>query len=535
MWYTVKTNFSEEREAAQMMQSYECVQDVYLPIYRKEPASASEKALPSFRSTISGVFFINVADDNALKKCLTPKGYFYDPEDLKINGVRARKTNTHLLAFSQMEYVTLDEILSMARLSTEEVIRFLYYNDRLMHANVDDLQIVDDSYKTLEATKDTVLVMDGPYLGLEGVIKQVPEKGMRGRKDRKLFVNLGLFCLRISNIRKSKYVFVREARNGKKAEMVSAYRHIDHLIGLLQAQGHTEDAAEQLRKKLLGSNLKAISKESANSKNRDKLKELDEWLSSISAEDKGHFLSLSRYFHASDSNLLLALADLIPDVKLRPFLTPTSGIGLTTDCGTLRHADFTEVIFKIDLRKQFSLPKLTVTYSNHPWGKEQLLSGKPIGELLDVKHEEFDAPDDAYIYYAHVGLFTDEENHRLTAFVNWGDFMNQYHHLSEEERTKLMDSLQKFGYPKTYALLNGEAGNIHPLHLSKSMSGFAIDIPEALVANDADILQNTAVLDAVHTLINTCAEAAVELWQGTRLLEWRHLVQRYVLLHYMKD
>lgn len=529
MWYTVKTNFSEEREAAQMMQSYDCVQDVYLPIYRKEPASASEKALPSFRSTISGVFFINVADDNALKQCLTPKGYFYDPEDLKTMGVRARKTNTHLLAFSQMEYVTLDDILSMARLSTEEVIRFLYYNDRLMHANVDDLQIVDDSYKTLEATKDTVLVMDGPYLGLEGVIKQVPEKGMRGRKDRKLFVNLGPFCLRISNIRKSKYVFVREARNGKKAEMVSAYRHIDHLIGHLQAHGHTEDAAEQLRTKLHDLNEKVISKDS------DKLEELYGKLDTVSAEEKGPLMSLSRYFHASESNLQFALADLIPDVTLRPFLTPTSGIELTSDCGTLQHADFTELICKIDLREQFSLPKLTITYSNHPWGKEQLLSGKKIGELLDVKHEEYDAPDDAYIYYAHVGLFTDEDHHRLTAFVNWVDFMNQYHHLSEEERTKLMDSLQKFGYPKTHALLNGEAGNIHPLHLSKSMSGFAVDIPDTLVINDADALQNAAVLDAVHTLINTCAEVAVELWQGTRLLEWRHLVQRFVLLHYMKD
>lgn len=523
MWYIVKTNFSEEREAAKMMRQYDCVEDVYLPIYRKEPEATSKKSLPFFRSTISGVFFICVNNDDALKRCLSPKGYFLAPEELETRGQLARKTNVHLMAFSQIEDITLDEILAMARLSTEEVIRFLYYNDRLMHANVEDLKLVEDSYDILEQTKDTVLVMNGPYIGLEGIIKQVPDENKKGYKDRKLFVNLGPFCLRISNIRKSKYVFVREARNGKTAEKVSTYRHIDHLIGRLQAQGHTEDAAACLRGMLHELNVKKMSVE------------LEKKTSSLNAEDRGHLLSLSSYFRAADNNLSLALSDLIPDVTLRPFLTPTPGMELSSDCGILRHADFFELILKIDLRQQFALPELSITYSSHPWGKEQMLSGKLTGDISDIKHEKYEVPSDAYVYYAHVGLFANKERERLMAFVNWGDFMNQYRQLNDEERTRLMTNLQKFDYPKTHALLEGEEKVVYQLHLSKSMSGFAIDIHDVPATNDTSVLQNAKVLEAVHTLIDTCAEAAVEMWQGTRLLEWRHLVQRYVLLHYLPN
>lgn len=35
----------------------------------------------------------------------------------------------------------------------------------------------------------------------------------------------------------------------------------------------------------------------------------------------------------------------------------------------------------------------------------------------------------------------------------------------------------------------------------------------------------------VAQLVRSCVPSAVEFWQRQRLLEWRHLIQHYVLLH----
>lgn len=76
-------------------------------------------------------------------------------------------------------------------------------------------------------------------------------------------------------------------------------------------------------------------------------------------------------------------------------------------------------------------------------------------------------------------------------------------------------------------------------HTVDSISGFYHDTAVNYDLSHADCMatQVVAALKAPLpdnpslSIFNALAAAAVEMWQGTRLLIWRQLLQRHVLLH----
>ena len=166
------------------------------------------------------------------------------------------------------------------------------------------------------------------------------------------------------------------------------------------------------------------------------------------------------------------LITFIPDVTLRPFLTPTPGVDLNEDeeYTTLKHGDFTEYIIKVELSPLNS----------------QLSPGKK--------------------FYAHIG----EKDG--TYFVNWGDFTRKCQESASEE---FMADLNKKGMTTLAALLENPTYQYYE-DKKNHIHGFSW--------KDVNPTTNREILTPLLS-------SAVEVWQSTRLINLRNLLRKHVLLH----
>ena len=147
------------------------------------------------------------------------------------------------------------------------------------------------------------------------------------------------------------------------SESVGAWRAIDQMIGYLQMKEPSKNAGDLLRKLFKKYQKKlaiyhnrqtsdiAYSKMMANRKDvqqQEVLENLDESMWK-------NFRILANYLPCDNATLEQGLKELIPDVVLRPFLTPASGIDIAEGQGyhVLQHNGITEFIFPCNLRKFF--------------------------------------------------------------------------------------------------------------------------------------------------------------------------------------
>lgn len=569
MWFIVRTENHKEEHAKQLLLSLNGVQDVYLPKSFRKVTGEDGQIKRSYAPTITGILFVNIDEEQVdrqelpadarkkggmdgwnsmkrikqvLKQILTPWGYFCWKDE---NG-KMQFSTAHLLC-PNVKDANIESIIVHSCVSDEDVERFRYYNERL--EDVEDVTIVDESYAELEATKDTVCIMEGPYLGFQGIIKRTYVESKK--RDRCLYLKMHNLCIRIPKISQYRSIVIREHTEGEDAEKINAWRHIDRLIGSLQASGYPDDASQRLQTlitsfsnsskakftieyyrqfvgqvgtlivdgKLRGT-MKGYSYEELN-KLKDFRKEcglglLDDYILQMSVDDESSLINLCNFFRKC-ANTADAVKDIVPDTPLRPFLTPTPGKALDQgkDYTILQHTAFIEVIVRTDLRPHFAIPVL------------------PKFDKQEPKNE-----DD--IYYAHVGLFPREDG-KVTAIVNWSSFYHAYDIQSKDEHCKFEQSLERNGYTKTSALLFPKAGTT-PIAFSalegyetgsNMIAGFNTTIAtqdaKSLLASDP--MQDEETAKAVRQLITACAPAAVELWQSPRLLACRSHTQRSVLLH----
>lgn len=483
--------------------------------------------------------FINVKneEEEQLIHYLTPNGYFKTSEG-------RFESNAHLLNFFT-EPLSLGEMLAMARIPNEDIYRFRIHNEQLAE-NMEDLKVLDVSYHELEAENDTVCITEGPYIGFQGVIKQVKRHGV---KDRHLFFRMGNWCISISGVRRFNYIVVREAQKGVKAQVTNTYRYIDHLIGRLQATYFIDDASDALRSILAHLNkditiadcrqqmlLSASTVKDAEVRRNIALQ--GAFLDQMDAKTESYLLSLSRYFQTVDDSIVKGLAALIPEVQLRPFLTPTSGLDIPkgSHFAVLPHRDFMEVIFRLNLKEVFVSEKiykpLSIIYQREGVYKKGSKKGQPYAPKV-VK-----SSDEDYVYYAHVALMENEENESVTAFVNWSGFIQDYQQMDEEERQTFLSELEARSYPRMSSLF--KEGTIH--YESPIFAGFSTEIKGVSLSKLERRLSKSMSSKTlspsflrsfypVVTLLKLCVPAVVEMWQKQRFLEKRHLLQQFVLLH----
>lgn len=458
MWYIVKTDLYKERYSIAELLQLDGIVDIYYPDSRRseaqEEATLQEAPDVRFRPVIKGVFFVYAQSQAQLLSHLNFRGYFMNDRDERLTG------NPHIFSMDAASE-TLDGMLAHAQVSDEEIYRYKVCIEQCA-AHTDDVRIVNEQFADLVAENDLVLITDGPFVGFTGIIRQVKSHGV---KDRCFFFHFGNSCVRISGIRRYGVIVVRESAQGNKAQLPNTWRYIDFLLGRLQAAYFADSAAAALRK-VLGYYNRARdfdqclammlleAKERRSQPEGRELALLALWLQQVDDTELAAIKSLRRFFQSSDNSVASSLAELIPDVSLRPFLTPTPGVSLPKGqhLALLPHDRFVELVIRVNLKADFlraeDYPSLAVADSH---GDRFTQDGKLKGKMR--KSRPFHLSNKEYVYYAHVGLYDSADGSGVTAMVNWGGFLHRYVQLSPEERDAFLQDLQLKGYDKTRRLL----------------------------------------------------------------------------------
>ena len=516
MWYIVKTDvFTEQKSIDLLGEKFkDTIVDFYFPMGRRTYKNELGEKKVRFTPVLQGLFFIRVQSEKRLESILSQYGYFmYKGVDYRARSAevveRTFFTKAHILC-ADSKSRTLDEIVKRAKIPDDDMERFIYYNDKIADG-IEGLSIVDKRYSDLVKVNDTIRILSGPMAVWEGVVKQVKHKG---KKDRHLFVRFGNnHCLNISNVRQYDMQIVHEATEGAKPEAVGAWRAIDQMIGYLQAKDPKENASETLRnhfkdylKKLTVYRNRHTSDIAYNKKVTKKLaSRQQEVLSNIDDSMRSNFRILANYFKAAGGTVEQGLKELIPDTTLRPFLTPTSGIALPQgqDYAVLHHDGITEFVHRCNLREFFR-------------GKEY--EADKYAPVFDEDYE----------YYAHFALL-ETDGGKIKAICSWGGFYDYYASQNKEEREIFHANLQSKKYPRLLYLLTQSEYKFEKVN---GIGGFSIETDIVYTEDMEELGRRANEFFTLHSsLFTQLTAAAVEIWKGTRLLVWRQLLQRYVLLH----
>lgn len=528
MWYIIKTETSTEDELERKFNDLHWINDTYLPRYRRRLPKNTDKVKYKYCLTIPGVIFVNVSKSNKEEFCkhLTDTGYLLDANSDKFNGM------PHLLRTSSPR-LSLDDLLELSKVTETDFNIFKIYNDQKdIERSMETLDLVDNvTYKTLQQDYDTVCVLDGPYSRYQGIVKREPNivDGKKHGKDNRLFCQIGIWSVRISNIRKYNYIIVREAVNGKDFPLTNTWRFIDRILGSLQASFFPDNSAFALRTLLTylkGKELDAAKHEirktaleTEDSQEKQLASYLSTFVEEMDAGTQGSLTALTGYFKKVDELKEGDLKNLIPDIKLRPFLTPTPGKKLPKKYHytVLKHNDFTEIILRLNLKSCFVnniyvVPK-GITLSN-----------------------------DDYIYYTHIGLKKNETVNGITAFVNWGGFIHSFMQREDDGKSNFVSLLKERNVASLADILEDKKEKVKLYDKSLSSAGFEIDIKDvdfdrtALLLDEhkKDITIPFGIIKQLHPiaeLLRKTIPAAVEMWQSPRFNTERKLLQRFVLLH----
>ena len=531
MWLIIQTNTYKEKETAEELHKIKGFKEYFLPLYRMEVISRGSKRV-TFAPLITHIVFLNLeipefkmANNRTkyLQEIFNNSGYLLYQEKFTIKGVEQtvhKKLDARLMCVNNTEK-SIEQRIKDATIPDSDIDSLKLFVDQ-MNSITTEYSVVDDNYDFLESTQDTVMFIEGPYRGFQGIVKQ---KTVNRNRSRYFYLRVAKWTFCIPNARTGRYIILKEATHGKKAKEVKVLTNADQLLGRIQALSKTEGITEDeaitladesgflLRLLLLSLGKKKpideyISETASDTRLKDKRyekllllfltgnknprevkqeeqieqKEQKEQIeqkeqkkdvrSTLSAKDASALISLNRHYLANKNMMDYVLISFIPDVTLRPFLTPAPGVDINEDeeYTTLKHGDFTEYIIKVEL--------------------------SPVTSQLSPENK----------FYAHIG----EKDG--TYFVNWGDFTRKCHESASEE---FMADLNKKGMTTLAALLENPTYQYYE-DKKNHIHGFSW--------KDVNPTTNREILTPLLS-------SAVEVWQSTRLINLRNLLRKHVLLH----
>ena len=481
-------------------------------MYRKERLNGGKREVV-FLPLITRIVFLKLEfpafkrTENLMvhiRKSFNDKGYILLNEEVLVDGekqMRQKNTRLRLMCVTDAEK-SVEERIKDATVSDSDIDSLRLFVDQ-MNSTMTEYSVVDDNYELLSSVNDTVMFTEGPYKGFQGVVKQ---KTVKGNRSRYFYLRVANWTFCIPNARRGRYVVMKEATHGKKAKEVTAWTNADLLLERFQAlsccEGLTEqeaftladDSASLLRLLLsgLGNNRKIedfVRDTASNPKLCDttpyqllllflcgskhpkatvgKGKDV---VPTLTSREASALISLNRYYLSTPNSIDYVLTTHIPDITIRPFLTPYVGHDVRDAQRkpaptVIRHKDFTEYIIKVNVG-----------------------GGN---------------------YNAHIGV---KDN---VCFVNWGDFSRK---CEESKSDEFIADLRKKGMPRLAALLESgqypfykdDKNHIHGFMLSDDFSSF-----------------DSLSLSFLRPLL----AAAEESFRSSRLLPLRNLLRRSVLLH----
>ena len=481
-------------------------------MYRKERLNGGKREVV-FLPLITRIVFLKLEfpafkrTENLMihiRKSFNDKGYILLNEEVLVDGekqMRQKNTRLRLMCVTDAEK-SVEERIKDATVSDSDIDSLRLFVDQ-MNSTMTEYSVVDDNYELLSSVNDTVMFTEGPYKGFQGVVKQ---KTVKGNRSRYFYLRVANWTFCIPNARRGRYVVMKEATHGKKAKEVTAWTNADLLLERFQAlsccEGLTEqeaftladDSASLLRLLLsgLGNNRKIedfVRETASNPKLCDTtpyqllllflcgskhpkatIGKGKDVVPTLTSREASALISLNRHYLSTPNTIDYVLTTHIPDITLRPFLTPYVGHDVRDAQRkpaptVIRHKDFTEYIIKVNVGR---------------------------GN-----------------YNAHIGV---KDN---VCFVNWGDFSRK---CEESKSDEFIADLRKKGMPRLAALLESgqypfykdDKNHIHGFMLSDDFSSF-----------------NSLSLSFLRPLL----AAAEESFRSSRLLPLRNLLRRSVLLH----
>ena len=136
--------------------------------------------------------------------------------------------------------------------------------------------------------------------------------------------------------------------------------------------------------------------------------------------------------------------------------------------------------------------------------------------------------DEDYEYYAHFAL-VNTDGGKVKAICSWGGFYDYYASQSSQEQEAFLRDLESKKYPRLLYLLTQSEYRFEKVN---GIGGFSIETDIDYTDDKEELGRRANEFFTLHSSFFTqLVSAAVEIWKGTRLLVWRQLLQRYVLLH----
>ena len=391
MWIIIQTDTYKEQDVVSDLMKVQGFKDYFLPLYRKERINGSRKDVV-FLPLITRMLFLNIdipdfregerADaefDGYLRGIFNDSGYILKVEEGKDGGRVLTKENVkaRLMCVANDKEKSLCQRFRAATIPDRDVESLRLFVDQ-MNSAMTEYSVVDEKYTLLESTQDTVMFTEGPYQGFQGVVKQ---KNVNGRRSHYFYLRIANWTFCIPNARRGRYVVFKEATHGKKFREVTAWTNADLLIGRFQSLSNmvgitgndaltlADDSASLLRLLLLKlgkkRKIEELVAETASDKHLSS-KPLDQLLMlflcgsknpketidkgkdavpTLSAEEASALISLNRHYLSTPNTIDYVLSSHIPDVTLRPFLTPN----IEQENNVIHHGDFTEHIIKCNL------------------------------------------------------------------------------------------------------------------------------------------------------------------------------------------
>ena len=513
MWFVVKTPFGEEEKSKDLVLSkIPLVRDAYIPM--QQIACKNALGLKTFtqKPLLNGYIFVDLRVEidktaetdeeksfsdkvwSKLKKGVTARGFFFyrDSETKKVEFLPS-------IRFLSSNYKnTIPEMfIVQSHIPDNDMIPFIRYQESEKDEFLDKVEILDKSFEALAKEHDTVRVISGPLKDVVGAIVQKRQVGNKRFKDHHLEVRFGKsMCVSYPNIRRFNMVVIREAKEGAKTRELRLWQEANYLIGLLQRNGHPDDAPVVLEEKIdeIRDGINGI-KKGKDENRKEKPHTVYELLENLKKDLKSEELVRRLFYFANDlpvnasgSNKKEIYERYIPKFPIRPFLTPADDEETYGAPQAIEHSDFKEWIIPINLKPYFVA-------------------------LEDEDKESYD-------FNAHVAVFPTGK-----MIVSWGHFYEAYASLDQQQKDGFQEDLKLKGYDKMYALLTTS----HPVDDAQSpqitfdnvggIGGFTIDYAEG------DDIAATA-----QRLVSAVAPVAVEFWQRERLRNWRILLQQSVFI-----
>ncbi len=393
----------------------------------------------------------------------------------------------------------------------EDMHRFMTFSEHHL-----ELERLRNPYRSFN-NNDRARILSGPFAGYEGFIKEI-------KRDLKLIVRVGNWAVAVANIQKYDLVIIsndgtRESEAARIARLhdyfgvrLRAFDTADNtnpfaVLRTLVSDFHKYGTAEKILEKTeKRSNRQPLTVTEQTARNY-----LNHLVSSKSGfADESRLKQMSQYIYSKEPDALLE--QILPDMPLRPFLTPKAEEQTSQAVRTKQHDQQRET-----------------TVIHHHKDFDEYIVPVIIDEGLYDSDSDTIRKERRH-YLAHVAV-TKNPDGTYRLFTNWHYFYRQYQWLTDDSKRQLLEKLDRYGMDTFRSVLSGntEEANTEEADTEETSIRFT-EHPTLKIyglgttADTEEVLQSS-----IERLISTGKEIIDEIMTSTRLRPWqKHLCRVWI-------